>query len=288
MDKREYGNKGDMLSIIGFGGIVAKDTTTEEASQRVSFAIDQGINYFDVAPGYGTAEECLGPALEPYRKDVFLACKTGKRDKAGAAEELERSLKRLRTDHFDLYQLHAMRTWEDFDQATGPGGALETFVAARDKGQLRYLGFSAHSEEVALALMDAFDFDSVLFPLNWVNFLEADFGPRVVEKAASKGMGRLALKALARGRIPQGTDRPYDRCWYEPVDDPELAKLAMRFTLSQPITAAIPPGDPGLFEMVVKLAQDFSPIEEGEIAFLRDQAAQVTPLASGDWLIPAR
>ena len=130
MDKREYGNKGDMLSIIGFGGIVAKDTTAEEASQRVSFAIDQGINYFDVAPGYGTAEECLGPALEPYRKDVFLACKTGKRDKAGAAEELERSLKRLRTDHFDLYQLHAMRTWEDFDEATGPGGALETFVAA--------------------------------------------------------------------------------------------------------------------------------------------------------------
>lgn len=288
MDKREYGTTGEMLSIIGFGGIVAKDTTSEEASERVKFAIDQDINYFDVAPGYGTAEECLGPALEPYRKDVFLACKTGKRDKAGAREELERSLKRLHTDHFDLYQLHAMKTWDDFDQATGPNGALETFKEARDAGQVRYLGFSAHSEEVALALMDAFDFNSVLFPLNWVNYLEADFGPRVVEKATEKGMGKLALKALAKGLIPKGEDRPYDRCWYEPVDDPELAKLALRFTLSQPITAAIPPGDPGLFEMAVKLGQDFTPIEDQEIAFLKDQASSVTPLASGDWLQPAR
>ena len=288
MDKREYCNKGEMLSIVGFGGIVAKDTTAEEASLRVAFAIDQGINYFDVAPGYGTAEECLGPALEPYRKDVFLACKTGLRNRAGARAELDRSLKRLKTDHFDLYQMHAMRTWEDFDEATGPNGALETFVEAREKGEVRYLGFSAHSDEVALALMDAFDFDSVLFPLNWVNYLEADFGPSVVEKAASKGMSRLALKALARGRIPKGYDRPYDRCWYEPVNDPELAKLALRFTLSQPITAAIPPGDPGLFEMAVKLAQDFTPVEDSEIAFLRDRAAGVTPLASSDWLTPAR
>ena len=288
MEKREYGNKGEMLSIIGFGGIVAKDTTADEASERVSFAIDQGINYFDVAPGYGTAEACLGPALEPYRNDVFLACKTGKRDRAGAREELDRSLKRLRTDRFDLYQLHAMKSWEDFDEATGPNGALETFVEARDKGQVRYLGFSAHSDEVALALMDAFDFDSVLFPLNWVNYLECDFGPSVVEKAASKNMGRMALKALARGRIPKGDDRPYDRCWYEPVDDPDLARLALRFTLSQPITAAIPPGDPGLFEMAVRLAQDFTPIEESEIGFLKDRAANVTPLASEDWLTPAR
>ncbi|MEE2754098.1 MAG: aldo/keto reductase [Candidatus Latescibacterota bacterium] len=288
MDKREYGTTGEMLSIVGFGGIVVKDTTEDEASQRVAFAIDQGINYFDVAPGYGTAEVCLGPALEPFRKDVFLACKTGKRDKAGAREELDRSLERLRTDHFDLYQLHAMKTWEDFDEATGPNGALETFVEAREKGQVRYLGFSAHSDEVALALMDSFDFDSVLFPLNWVNYLSAGFGPSVVEKATNKGMGKLALKALARGRIPKGGDRPYDRCWYEPVDDPDLAKLALRFTLSQPITAAIPPGDPGLFEMAVKLVQNFSPITEGDIAFLKDQATEVTPLAAEDWLTSAR
>ena len=84
MLQRPYGNTDEMLSIIGFGGIVVKETTPEEASQRVGNAIDHGVIYFDVAPSYGNAEECLGPALDPYRKDVFLACKTGKRDKAGA------------------------------------------------------------------------------------------------------------------------------------------------------------------------------------------------------------
>ena len=288
MQKRPYGNKSDRLSIIGFGGIVARDTQPDEASRSVGFAIDHGINYFDVAPSYGNAETCLGPALEPYRKDVFLACKTGKRDKTGAREELEQSLKNMRTDHFDLYQLHAMRTWEDFDQALGPNGALETFLRAREKGQVRYLGFSAHSDTVALALMDQFDFDSVLFPLNWVNFLEVGWGPAVVEKAESKGMGCLALKAMARGRVEKGQPRPYDRCWYDPVDNPDLADLALRYTLSQPITAAIPPGDPKLFEMAVSIGESFTPITESEIEHLKTQTRGVAPLASADWIIAPR
>ena len=288
MEKRAYGDKPDRLSIVAFGGIVVKDTEAPDASRLVSYAIDNGINYFDVAPGYGTAEECLGPALEPYRNDVFLACKTGKRDKAGAREELDRSLKRLRTDHFDLYQLHAMKSWEDFDQATGPNGALETFYEASEKGEVRYIGFSAHSEPVAVALLEQLDFDSVLFPLNWVNYLEADFGPRVVQAAQSNGAGRLALKGLAKSRIPKGGDRPYERCWYEPCSDPELASLALRFTLSQPITAAIPPGDPGLWEMAVNIGQNFTPITEDEINILRVKATENTPLASEDWLVEAR
>lgn len=288
MQKRPYGNKPDELSIIGFGGIVAKDTTPAEASQRVTYAIDHGINYFDVAPSYGNAEDCLGPALAPFRKDVFLACKTGKRDKAGAQAELEQSLKKLHTDHFDLYQLHAMRSWEDFEQATGPNGALETFRNAREKGLIRNIGFSAHSETVALALMDYFDFDSVLFPLNWVNYLEVGFGPNVVEKAESKGMGIMALKGMARGRVEKGQPRPYDRCWYDPIDDPELADLALRFTLSQPITAAVPPGDPTLFEMALKIGENFTPITESEIEHLKTQTHGITPLASGDWLVEKR
>ena len=282
MDKRPYGLTEDQLSIIGFGGIVVKDTESPEASRQVGMAIDRGVNYFDIAPSYGNAEECLGPALEPYRNDIFLACKTGERDRAGSEEQLQNSLKNMRTDHFDLYQLHGMRTWEDYDQALGPDGALETFVKAREKGLVRYIGFSAHSDEVAMALMDQFDFDSVLFPINWVNYLEVDFGPSVVAKAEEKGMGRMALKALAHGRIEKGDPKPYDRCWYEPVDDKSLASLALRFTLSQPITAAIPPGDPGLFEMALNIAENFTPIIEDEIDSLRAAASGTTPLASQD------
>ena len=106
-----------------------------EADQYVGEAIDRGINYFDVAPSYGNAEQMLGPALAPYRDGVFLACKTGRRDAAGAQEELENSLRLMQTDHFDLYQLHAITSDEDVQQAFGPGGAMETFLKARDAGQ---------------------------------------------------------------------------------------------------------------------------------------------------------
>lgn len=288
METRTFGKTDERLSIIGFGGIVIKDTQPAEASRLVGNAIDRGINYFDVAPSYGDAQECLGPALEPYRNQVFLACKTGKRDGESAKADLHESIKLLRTDTIDLYQLHGMKSWKDYDQALAPGGALEAIIEAREKGQLRYIGFSAHSDEVALALIDQFDFDSVLFPVNWVNYIKADFGPRVVAKAYEKGIGRLALKALAKSRIPKGDPRPFERCWYEPVVDRELASLALRFTLSQPITSAIPPGDPKLFQMALELADEFTPITDEEIQLLEKIAKKNRPLASEDWIISTR
>ncbi|HOL55524.1 MAG TPA: aldo/keto reductase, partial [bacterium] len=130
MDKRPYGKTGEMLSIIGFGGIVAAELPQEEANSIVALAIDRGVNYFDVAPTYMDAEERLGIALKGKRNNIFLACKTGKRTKEEARKELENSLRLLNTDHFDLYQLHSMTTDEDFEVAMGPGGAMETFVKA--------------------------------------------------------------------------------------------------------------------------------------------------------------
>src|SRR6476619_6415083 len=100
MERRLLGETGRELSIVGFGGIVVMDTEPPEASRLVAEAVDRGVNYFDVAPSYGNAEERLGPALEPYRDRVFLACKTQKRTKQDAAAELRDSLRRMRTDHF--------------------------------------------------------------------------------------------------------------------------------------------------------------------------------------------
>jgi len=278
MDKRPYGKTGEMLSIIGFGGIVAAELPQEEANDIVAFAIDRGVNYFDVAPTYMDAEERLGIALKGKRNNIFLACKTGKRTKEEARKELENSLRLLNTDHFDLYQLHSMTTDEDFEVAMGPGGAMETFVKAKDEGLIRYIGFSAHSVEVALKLLDAFQFDSVLLPLNWVNYFNANFGPQVVEKAMAKGVARLALKAMAKTVIPEGQSRKYEKCWYLPVDEPELASLALRFTLSQPITAAIPPGEPKLFKMALDIAEKFTPITEDEIRLLKEKAKGLEPI----------
>ena len=127
-------------------------------------------------------------------------------------------------------------------------------------------------------LLDHFDFDSVLFPVNWVNYFQANFGPDVVAKAEEKGAARLALKAMARSKLAEGDERPYAKCWYAPVDDPELASLAIRFSLSQPITAAIPPGEPKLFSMALDIADGFTPITDEEVALLKEKAKENTPL----------
>ena len=102
LEKRTLGRTSEKLSLLGFGGIVVMDATPAEAAERVARAIEYGVNYFDVAPSYGDAEIKLGPALQPYRKNVFLACKTQERSKEGARKELEQSLKHLYTDHLDL------------------------------------------------------------------------------------------------------------------------------------------------------------------------------------------
>lgn len=276
--KRTLGKTGEKLSIIGFGGILVMNEEQSKANSLVTEAIDKGVNYFDVAPSYGDAEEKLGPALVGKRDKVFLACKTGERTKEGAEKELHESLERLKTDHFDLYQLHAMTTEEDFEQVIGPNGALETFLKAKKDGLIRYIGFSAHSVEIALKLIDAFDFDTVLFPINWVNFFNANFGPQVIEKAKEKNMGRLALKAMAKTLIPEGQPRKYPKCWYEPVDDVELAKLALRFTLSQPITAAIPPGEEKFFRIALEVAENFEEITPEEIEYLKERAKGLEPI----------
>jgi len=280
IEKRSLGKTGEKLSMIGFGGIVVKDATTEEAAARVKEAIDHGINYFDVAPSYGNAEEMLGPALKPYRKDVFLACKTGERKKDGARKELEQSLKYLKTDHFDLYQLHAVTTLEDVDTIFSDGGAMETFLEARDEGKVRYLGFSAHSVEAAMALMDRFNFDTILFPFNFATWYAGNFGPQVMERAKEKGMGILALKAMAWKRWEEGEERTNQKTWYKPLAKKEEANQGLRFTLSHPITAAIPPGHEDLFSMALELAMDFKPMDQNEISKIKEKAMNTNPIFS--------
>jgi predicted aldo/keto reductase-like oxidoreductase len=279
MEYRDFGKTRLKTSIIGFGGIIVMNETPENASAYVSEAIDKGINYFDVAPTYGDAEFKLGPALEPYRKNVFLACKTEKRTKPEAEQALKESLNRLKTDHFDLYQLHAMTTEDDFQKAMGPDGAIEVFIEAKKQGIVRHLGFSAHSVEIALKLIDAYDFDSTLFPVNWVNYLNGNFGPQVVEKAISKNMGIFALKAMARTNWSNEEEKKeYPKCWYKPITDPVETELAVRFTLSQPITAAVPPGDIRLFRKAVEIASKFEPLTDDELQIMKQKAEGITPI----------
>ncbi len=279
--KRAYGKTGVELSVIGFGGIVVTNLPQEEANRVVAEAVERGVNYFDVAPTYGDAEERLGPALEPYRKSVFLACKTTARDRETAEMEFQRSLERLRTDYFDLYQLHGITSVEkDVEPVFAKNGVMDMLVEKRKAGQIRYIGFSAHSTEASLAAMDRFDFDSLLFPFNFAAYHKGKFGQRVMAKAQEKGVARLALKAMARQRWQENDPQrsQFPKCWYEPLADRESAALALRWTLSQPITAAIPPGEVPLFNMALDIAEDFRPISEEEEKSLLAMATDLVPV----------
>ncbi|KAF2958260.1 oxidoreductase [Thermotoga sp. Ku-13t] len=279
MEKRVLGRTGEELSVVGFGGIVVMNESVDSAKKIVARAIERGINYFDVAPSYGDAEEKLGPALEPYRDQVFLACKTMERTKEGAWRELNESLKRLRTDHFDLYQFHAVTTLDEVEAIFSPNGAIEAFLKAREEGLIRYIGFSAHSEEAALAMLEKFDFDTVLFPLNWASWLGKGFGKKLYSKARERNMGILAIKALAKRGLEEGEEKRWKKCWYHPVDDFEEASIALRFTLSLPVTAAVSPSHQEfLWWMCDVVEKQGTKISEEELQILKEKAQNLTPV----------
>jgi len=279
IERRALGQTGEMLSIVAFGGFVLNRLSQEQAFQLVREAFEAGVTHFDVAPEYGNAEERMGPALEPFRKKVFLSCKTAQRNQEQAAAELDRSLQRLRTDHFDLYQFHHVTRLEEVEAIFGDNGAIKTFEKAKKDGKVRFLGFSAHSVEAAMALMERYNFDSIMFPVNYATWTAGHFGPQVLAKAQEKKMGILALKALAKKPWAQGADRSaHPNCWYEPMTDPDEALMGLRFTLSHPVTTALMPASESCHRLAIKLAPKFTPLNPEEAEAMKQKGTAATPL----------
>ena len=287
LEKRSLGNTGEMLSMIGFGGILVMNATPDDATSVVKLAIDAGVNYFDVSPSYGDAEIKLGQALEPYRKNVFLSCKTDGRKKEDSRKELEQSLKNMRTDHFDLYQLHAVTTIADVNTILGKGGAIETCLEARKEGKIRFIGFSAHSVEAATALINGFNFDTIMFPFNLYSWYAGNFGSQVLALAQEKKMGIIALKAMAKEPWPQNADHSkFKKCWYEPFSNEEDILTGLRFTLSHPISSAIPPGEEELFRMALNLRDKIKPLNKEEIEIIKTRTLKGNPLFKYPSMVP--
>ena len=254
------------------------DESVSDASRYVAQAIERGVNYFDVAPSYGNAQDILGPALKPYRKDVFLACKTGKRTAAEAKEELQGSLSALDTDYFDLYQFHGVTNLEEVETIFSPGGAMEVFEEAQKAGTIRFIGFSAHSEIAAIELMKRFDFTSVLFPINWVTWNIGKFGPRVVAAAQETNTAVLALKSLAKRPWEEDEKHTYPKCWYSPVETYDEAQLAIRFTLSRPVVSAVSPGYPKFLWWACDAVDNFRSLSETEEQEIAQRAETQQPI----------
>lgn len=275
LPKRPFGKTGAEVSIVGFGGFVLARLDQDASNRLVAEAVERGVNYFDVSPEYGDAEVKLGLALEPYRKSCFLACKTAQRTADGARAELRRSLERLKTDHIDLYQLHHIRkVKEDVEAVFAKGGAWEFLQEAKKDGRIRHVGFSAHTEAAALAAIEKSEFDSVMFPLNFSYWYGADFGPRVLQAAKAKGMAVMGIKSLARQRWPKGPHEPgpYSTMWYQPITNPQEQAMSVRWTLSQGVTAVLPPYNDALHRRAFEVGLAYTPITDAEIEQLKGLA----------------
>lgn len=277
LPKRILGKTGEKISVIGFGGIALRNNGQDFANETVAEAYDMGVSYFDIAPSYGDSQSLLGPALEPYRQKVFLACKSNRRDEKGATAELNESLRQLRTDHVDLYQLHGLTTMEELDQCFAAGGAMETLLKARKEGKVRFLGFSAHDEDVALEAIERFDFDTILFPINCVCWHNGNFGPEVVQKAREKDMGVLALKAVAKEPLGDAPSA-YPNMWYKPFENEEEIVQAFRFTFSKGITATVHAGDVKFMRKFIELAGAASGIRPPDGEMIQSMIRDIQPI----------
>ena len=275
LPRRMLGRTGQKVSIVGFPGLALTHYDQKRGTAGIHDAFERGVNYFDVAPAYGNGdcEIKMGIGLQGIdRSRIFLACKTKMRDKQGARKELERSLKRLKTDYFDLYQLHHLRTPQEVKQALGSGGAMETFLKAKEEGKVKYLGFSAHTTKGALEAMRGFRFDTVMFPINFVEFFKMGFGKPVLELANEQGAAVLAIKPLSKGPWPEGAERTR-KWWYRATETQEEVNAAMRFTLSQKcVVAGIPPSFLDLLDKAIEAGRTYRPITEVETKKLQETA----------------
>jgi len=287
LPRRVLGRTGEKVSVVGFPGLALSHYDQDRCNAGLLDAFKRGVNYYDVAPAYGRDGDCekkMGIGLEAVKIDrssIFLACKTKMREKEGARFELERSLKRLKTDYFDLYQMHHLRTPEEVKKALGPGGAIETFLEAKKEGKVRYLGFSAHTTRGALDVMNGFLFDTAMFPINFVEYFKMGFGKPVLELAQKQGVAVLAIKPLSKGPWPQGT-KDADKTrkwWYRATERQYETDLAMRFTLSKkPVVAGIPPSFLDLLDKAIEAGRSYRPIKEDETMKLQEIAKDCTSL----------
>lgn len=275
LPRRPLGRTGEKLSVVGFPGLALVHYEQEKCNQAVHSAFERGINYYDVAPAYGNGqcETKLGIALQGLNRDkYFLACKTKKRDSEGAQKEMETSLRLLKTERFDLYQLHHLVRPAEVKQALGPGGAMEAILKAKEQGKVKYIGFSAHTTKAALEAMRGFKFDTVMFPINFVEYYTKGYGKEVLELAGEQGAAVLAIKPLSWGTWPKDVKKTRE-WWYRSVEEVKDIRLAMSFALSQTgVVAGIPPSFLDLLDRTIEACREVKPLDEAGAAQLKGMA----------------
>jgi aryl-alcohol dehydrogenase-like predicted oxidoreductase len=282
MPERPLGRTGHAVRLFSLGGQAALEQPARHdvAIRIINRAIDLGVNYLDTAPKYGegVSQRVIGEVMATRRREVFLASKTNERaSRDKALRQLDDSLRALRTDHLDLWQIHNVREDEHLDDIFGRGGCLEALVQARDQKMVRYLGITGHYDPVVLAqALQRFDFDCVLMAVNpadrhpllfvdrWIphaNRNRLSFLDRLMPVAQGKGMGIIGMKIPARGRMFR-------------ADGISSMQQSMYYALSQPVSTIIVGCDTvEQVEQNVALARAFTPLPAAELARLEQLTA---------------
>ena len=259
--KRSFGRTGHQSTVTIFGAAALMRKGKNEADRALEILLKYGVNHIDTAPRYGDAELLIGPWMAKHRRDFFLASKTGKRTRAEAREEIQRSLERLRVDRVDLIQFHGLAHPDEWDTVMGPGGALEAAVEAREKGWTRFIGVTGHGWMIAAMhkrSLRQFDFDSVLMPYNYLlhanDRYRNDF-EEVVRLCKERGVAVQTIKSLARG--PWGVAPQTRNTWYQPLEEQRDIDLAVHWVLGRGDVFLNTVGDVDLLPKVLDAASRF-------------------------------
>ena len=237
METRRLGRLEHRSSVLIYGAAALSEVSQDVADRSVQEALDGGINHFDVAADYGEAELRLGPWMPRIRDQIFLATKTGLRDREPAWQQINDSLRRLQTDRVDLLQLHAIGDADELDAATRPEGALSAAIRAQEEGLVGAIGITGHGHQAPATHLEALrrhPFATVLTPLNPVLWLDESYRAdyeALVEEVQSQDVGLMTIKTVSRRNWPEGAE-PSHTTWYEPYADQARVTAAVSWVLS--------------------------------------------------------
>ncbi|NWG07917.1 MAG: aldo/keto reductase [Chloroflexi bacterium] len=282
METRRFGRTGHRSTIAIFGAAAFWEISQADADKVMEQIIEAGVNHIDIAPSYGQAERRVGPWMPRERSRFFLGCKTMERTRQGAWAEMQRSLKLLQTESFDLYQAHAITTMEELDAITRKGGALEAFIEARQRGLIRFIGITGHGAEAPKIYLEAlrrFDFDSVLFPLNFIQMANPEYRRYTEELIAvckAKDVGTMVIKTITKA--PWGKRGHTAATWYEPFDQQDEIQRAVNFALSYDVTGLCTAGDTRILPLVLNACRNFRRLGGPEMEEMIQSAHLFEPL----------
>ena len=277
IERRLFGRTGHMSTVTLFGAAALARASQAEADRALEVLLRHGVNHIDTAARYGDSELRIGPWMARHRQDFFQATKTGSRTAAESREAIHRSLERLRVDHVDLIQLHALWHPDDWDRTMGPGGALEAVIEARAQGLVRFIGVTGHGWAIPAMhrrSLARFDFDSVLLPYNVFFHRDARYRQAFEEVLAicrERNVAVQVIKSIARG--PWAAAERTHTTWYQPLEAPADIDRAIHWAMGIPGVFLNTAGDLTLLPRVLDAAGRFERRpDDAEMVALLDSA----------------